>query len=586
MPHPEWTAEERRYYESVVLCSHSALFATGQLHKSPACMNPLTPAVARVSSEMILYLQGKELKRPLLFQNKSQKQRRMIHEIAEHLGLHHDSHGHRTKKSRVVEVMVPAPEVRRQEADDFQILQQALRAYRKLARESSHELAESNTELPPGYQPGTQHLLRYASWNIEWFNALFLSDTEFNLAVPSQDIADVNDLLERIACVIVALDADLLAVQEGPSNLQRMTLFIERYLDSAFSVIGGLEPHEAQQLYFLVRREGPLRNVRLVPEAQAFLQQPWHFDVDGNLHLQEYRFQRIPLLIQAELDVPASVCAEQGSVCSNVPRNDIEHSLHLEDRVEREQWQQEQPGLAFAQDTLDFAELEARAVSPPGVRVADGHSGASGLPADRTRPTTPTVQLTERRVVFACTLHAKSKHVANGRSRWESHNDADKQEFIQQAVKNRRRIVGECLRLRECLNRFVFARHENPLLVVSGDLNAGPGMDFFERFYLMTSGLDALMGSPFNHNKMLQALLIRSRFVSPASMYTAIFDDYVDGVPSKRVLIDHICVSRALFQTTRRAGVAHELFEQFSDARLEGRARHPSDHRPIWADLI
>ena len=25
-------------------------------------------------------------------------------------------------------------------------------------------------------------------------------------------------------------------------------------------------------------------------------------------------------------------------------------------------------------------------------------------------------------------------------------------------------------------------------------------------------------------------------------MYTAIFDDYVDGVPSKRVLIDHICV--------------------------------------------
>ena len=53
-----------------------------------------------------------------------------------------------------------------------------------------------------------------------------------------------------------------------------------------FARVGGLEPHEAQQLYFLVRREGPLRNVRLVPEAQAFLQQPWHFDVDGNLHLQ------------------------------------------------------------------------------------------------------------------------------------------------------------------------------------------------------------------------------------------------------------------------------------------------------------
>jgi hypothetical protein len=157
--------------------------------------------------------------------------------------------------------------------------------------------------------------------------------------------------------------------------------------------------------------------------------------------------------------------------------------------------------------------------------------------------------------------------------------------------------------------RFVFDREEEPLLVVSGDLNAGPGMDFFERYYLMTSGLDALMGSPFNHTKLLEVRVGRpahrklrgqrlcrprpiawallnvgppcgvgsldsiqicaarrhvdqwvSRCLPPpptpalafcgpglnwagfGRMGAVEFNDYVDEIPDKKVLLDHICV--------------------------------------------
>jgi hypothetical protein len=75
------------------------------------------------------------------------------------------------------------------------------------------------------------------------------------------------------------------------------------------------------------------------------------------------------------------------------------------------------------------------------------------------------------RQLVACTFHAKSKYVSGGERKWRSHNDADKQEYIRASVskpllslsrglngrcqvRNRRRIIGECLRLRDCLNRY------------------------------------------------------------------------------------------------------------------------------------
>ena len=61
-------------------------------------------------------------------------------------------------------------------------------------------------------------------------------------------------------------------------------------------------------------------------------------------------------------------------------------------------------------------------------------------------------------------------------------------------------------------------------------MNDGPGMDFFEEYYLLFDSVDALLGSPFYHKKMLRPLLIRHAFVKEEQQWTAMFDDYVDGV--------------------------------------------------------
>lgn len=116
-------------------------------------------------------------------------------------------------------------------------------------------------------------------------------------------------------------------------------------------------------------------------------------------------------------------------------------------------------------------------------------------------------------------------------------------------------------------------------------LHAGPGMDFFEQFYVMGSAIEVLLGSPFEHARMMRAPLIASRFMpDPNERWTVEFNDFVDDKPSKRCLLDHIFLSPNLFQATSKAGIAHQLMEQNSSGRE--RQDRPSDHRPVFADML
>jgi hypothetical protein len=114
-----------------------------------------------------------------------------------------------------------------------------------------------------------------------------------------------------------------------------MELFVERYLDSQYDVLGasfqslwysdnrlhdvcytgGLESKERQQLYYLSKKSGPLRNVRVMKDAYTFLSEPWTFDVEGNLVLQEYNYIRVPLIIQADVEVPVFMHAPLRNCC-------------------------------------------------------------------------------------------------------------------------------------------------------------------------------------------------------------------------------------------------------------------------------
>lgn len=54
---------------------------------------------------------------------------------------------------------------------------------------------------------------------------------------------------------------------------------------------------------------------------------------------------------------------------------------------------------------------------------------------------------------------------------------------------------------------------EDTFIKLLGDLNDGPGMDFFEEFYLLFDSAAALLGSPFHYKQLLYAVLFEE--VSP-----------------------------------------------------------------------
>ena len=180
-------------------------------------------------------------------------------------------------------------------------------------------------------------------------------------------------------------------------------------------------------------------------------------------------------------------------------------------------------------------------------------------------------------------LHTKSKYVHGQREMWDNENDRPK--FIKKAMKNRRRIASEAMRARKYLNDIL---KENPLAltVVTGDFNDGPGHDYFERLYLSHNVTDILLGSTY-----YPRLLFMHSFLERVPLekrYTAIFDDFIDGIDDRPILLDHILVSPALSLPSiiTNAGIAHEEFDsECDDSKQYDREKMPSDHRPVFVDL-
>lgn len=76
------------------------------------------------------------------------------------------------------------------------------------------------------------------------------------------------------------------------------------------------------------------------------------------------------------------------------------------------------------------------------------------------------------RPVLLVNLHSKSKFIHGGRALWD--NEATRPQFIAQAVRNRRRIAAELMRVRMALDERLEDDPEARIVVV-GDLNDGPG---------------------------------------------------------------------------------------------------------------
>jgi hypothetical protein len=97
------------------------------------------------------------------------------------------------------------------------------------------------------------------------------------------------------------------------------------------------------------------------------------------------------------------------------------------------------------------------------------------------------------RPVLLVNLHSKSKFIHGGRALWD--NEATRPQFIAQAVRNRRRIAAELMRVRMAVDERLEDDAEARIVVV-GDLNDGPGVDFFEEHYLIHNVVAVVSGNP------------------------------------------------------------------------------------------
>jgi predicted extracellular nuclease len=181
--------------------------------------------------------------------------------------------------------------------------------------------------------------------------------------------------------------------------------------------------------------------------------------------------------------------------------------------------------------------------------------------------------------------HTKSSFVNNGASMW--HNPATRQDYVVAALKARRRNATEAMRIREYLDaRLSSSVHAD--VIVLGDLNDGPGLDYFEKRYLAHNVTDILLGSAYQPERVFTHA---QHDVAADQRYTAVFDDFVENVKGKRLLLDHILLSPGLLgqgglrRVAHSGTIHHAEYEAQVSAGGTRRDKRPSDHRPASVQL-
>ena len=197
------------------------------------------------------------------------------------------------------------------------------------------------------------------------------------------------------------------------------------------------------------------------------------------------------------------------------------------------------------------------------------------------------IELNNKKRIRLLSLHLKSKYVHRGRAMW---NDPAKRDiFIAKAIEARRRISIEAMRVREYINA-CFDEDSRAPIIVTGDFNDGPGIDYFERLYLSHNVASIISGNPVQPNRMLRHTFVD--VMEKENNFTAEFEDFIEGNKSTKVLLDHIFVSSSLFwnasgERSTFGKIEHEIFDgqtvkQFG---VGSREHMPSDHRPQSATL-
>lgn len=200
------------------------------------------------------------------------------------------------------------------------------------------------------------------------------------------------------------------------------------------------------------------------------------------------------------------------------------------------------------------------------------------------RPLVVDLTLAGKPLQLIC-VHTKSNFVNRGQDLWE--NEATRQQYVVAALSARRRNSSEGMRLRRYLDRKLTEDPAAPI-IVAGDLNDGPGLDYFEERYLTHNVTDILVGSAFEPERLFVHAM---HDVPRDKRYTAVFDDFVTGEKDRQLLLDHLLISPGLSAKNglRRVAGSGQIHHAEWTALVTGkgtkRDQRPNDHRPVSVDL-
>ena len=178
-------------------------------------------------------------------------------------------------------------------------------------------------------------------------------------------------------------------------------------------------------------------------------------------------------------------------------------------------------------------------------------------------------------------LHLKSKFVNQGKRMWNE-GGAEREEFVRKALTARIKMTTEATNVRAYIDA-KFRQVENPAIFVMGDLNDGPGKEYFEERFLFFDLISNVQGDIFSASRFLNHAL----FDFPDHLrWSVVFKDFVDPDRDPHILLDHILFTQGLvdgslpWRIDAHAGkVEHEIHDLIN-ATLPKSAK-TSDHKPV-----
>lgn len=178
-------------------------------------------------------------------------------------------------------------------------------------------------------------------------------------------------------------------------------------------------------------------------------------------------------------------------------------------------------------------------------------------------------------------LHLKSKYINGGEKMWKAEGE-DRKKFIREALTARIKMTTEATNVRTYIDA-KFKQVENPAIFVMGDLNDGPGKEYFEENHLFFDLLSNIQGDVFFARKFLNHALFD---FTDDLRWSTYFEDFVDPNRNPHILLDHILFTQGLVDDSlplridAHAGkVEHEIHDLIN-APLKKSAQ-TSDHKPV-----